>query len=356
MMEDEKVNDEFILHISTVNHPWLRFFARNLDFLIYLLLWVAFSRLILRWNINTLRFGALLDSYITYGLMLLIEPVLLSTWGMTPGKAVFGLKIRDGHGKKLDLSTAFARTWCVFTAGEGLNIPVYNLVRNYKCYRMCKNNEAIPWEEISSYTIADTMYYRRIIGVLGCLGIIILSYLTQLQAEMPIHRGDITAKQYAQNCNNFINYHRYDIGVHMNELGQWIEDDRSQFVMNIGLGIVPTHELTITDGKLTAVRIEVETIEDDIINGFQVQKLMAVMSLVAAQKEENCLKIKSSDIMKLLPKSFDNYAVYEAGIRIRNEVEYSGYSKVDDVLLFPEEGKEHYFHMIFTLEKMDHGQ
>ena len=52
----------------------------------------------------------------------------------------------------------------------------------------------------------------------------------------------------------------------------------------------------------------------------------------------------------------DNYTDYEAGIRITNVVEYSGYTLMDDVLLFPEKGKKQHFHMTFTLEKIDNIQ
>ena len=49
--------------------------------------------------------GDLLESYLLWGLQFLAEPLLLSTWGTTPGKWIFGLQVRSSgragcHGQR----------------------------------------------------------------------------------------------------------------------------------------------------------------------------------------------------------------------------------------------------------------
>ncbi|MDF2909112.1 MAG: hypothetical protein K0R34_4433 [Herbinix sp.] len=148
-----QAQEEYIIPpIQTVTHPWIRFFARSVDMNIYTLLLTAFAQLLLRFNSENITFGALLDSFIAYGIMLLLEPLLLSTWGTTPGKWLFGLVVRDIEGNKLSYKKASARTWGVFGAGCGYNIPIFNLYRHYKSYKICTEAEPLSWEEGCSYT------------------------------------------------------------------------------------------------------------------------------------------------------------------------------------------------------------
>ena len=86
----------------------------------------------------------LLMSYLTWAVQFVLEPLLLSTWGYTPGKWVLGLTVRNAEGGKLRFSQAAARLAGVFCRGEGYGIPLYNLYRNYKCYRACDAGSLCP--------------------------------------------------------------------------------------------------------------------------------------------------------------------------------------------------------------------
>lgn len=97
----------------------------------------------------------LLNAYAAYGILLAAEPLLLCTWGYTPGKWIFGLAVRNRDGGKLTWGRALSRTWGVFARGEGYGIPIYVLWRNYKCWRRCRDGEPEDWEEDTSYTMKD---------------------------------------------------------------------------------------------------------------------------------------------------------------------------------------------------------
>lgn len=66
--------------------------------------------------------------------LLVLEPLLLSTWGTTPGKALFGLRVRmlvapaqGGRVVNLGFGRAFARTLLVFVLGLGMMFSIMPL-------------------------------------------------------------------------------------------------------------------------------------------------------------------------------------------------------------------------------------
>jgi len=102
--------------------PWLRFYVRLSEY------WVCrqFVHVILAdFGISTENLFELkrisfpwvlfLESYIDFDFLIaialwtLVEPILLSTWGYTPFKWCFRIKVRDTSGKKLSIFKAFIR-------------------------------------------------------------------------------------------------------------------------------------------------------------------------------------------------------------------------------------------------------
>ena len=130
--------------------PWRRYAARWLDLLIYGLLWNAIARCIFRLNLGSGIYAnwlfTLLDTAVGVLLMLLIEPVLLHFWGTTPGKWLFGLRVRAENGEKIAYRTAFARTWLVYTDGMGWYLPLWIIYKLWKNYQLCQREE-MPWDE-----------------------------------------------------------------------------------------------------------------------------------------------------------------------------------------------------------------
>ena len=53
------------------------------------------------------------------------EPILLCTWGYTPGKWLLGLRVRRLDGRKLAWDQAVERLFLVLWRGQGLCIPLY---------------------------------------------------------------------------------------------------------------------------------------------------------------------------------------------------------------------------------------
>ena len=134
--------------LPQVTAPWKRYFARLIDSWIYSLILNAFLCLV--WHNNSAEFhlGMSVFTWLAgMGLMILLEPAMLSSAGTTPGKFIFGLSVTGQDGSPLTWSEAWSRTWLVLHRGFGFYIPVYHLIRLYSSYKSCVKEEYLEWEE-----------------------------------------------------------------------------------------------------------------------------------------------------------------------------------------------------------------
>lgn len=345
----------------TVSHPWRRYFARSLDLALYDILWIAVRLFLLRWNPSGLL-ATLLETYITYGLMLVIEPVFLCTWGCTPGKWIFGLRVRSRRGELLSWGEALYRTFRVFTRGYGWGIPIYNIVRLVKCCRACAKGEAMDWEwedGEEAYTIRDTKLWRIAALAGGYAAVFGLTMLLTLQAYMPIHRGPLTPAQYADNINDMVKFQRLNLNSvnnsSMDANGTWVNGIQPAAGLTGYVPLMsrslPPHDLIVEDGVVTGVRIELEGAQDGVISAATVQKQLAALALVAAQREYNCVSWPASGVLKTIEKNcFNNYTLQAGGMTIRQECTWTGYQVIGDCLFAGNEAENLSYHLVFTIE------
>lgn len=135
-----------------LNLPWRRYWARGLDFSLYNTL----VSLALRDFQNRVLFVPIL----TLLAMLVIEPILLQLFGTTFGKAVFGIRITDREGNRLDYDTGVERTWTVMWEGEALRIPLICQYFQYKSLYLAEQEIPLSWEGESELTYSDDKKWR----------------------------------------------------------------------------------------------------------------------------------------------------------------------------------------------------
>ena len=339
----------------TVSHPWRRFFARSLDLGLCSLLWMAVCLFLFRWHPDNTWPIRLLNSYVAYGILLVTEPVLLCTWGYTPGKWIFGLAVRSPLGQKLTWGKAVDRTWGVFARGEGYGIPFYRLWRKYKCYCQCKDGEPEAWEEDTSYTIRDTRV-RRCWGFVAARAALIgLSVFLALQSMLPIHRGPLTPEQYAANVNDMMRILGDDSPVYLDDTGHWVQDTTwgDGFLMDLD-GPPPDHQLTVDEdtGLVTAVKLEVARTGAKATAAPIFQQQVAALCFAAAQGRYNGFTWWSSGILDAIANQpFESYTLQAGDVTITQTVETRGYESSSSGMLFSlEGGTDTYYHLVFTLE------
>ncbi len=113
--------------------PWVRFFARYIDGVVFYLiqrtLLVALFGLVLGPKnispsnyVNQTVFTIALIAISIFGWMFMAA-ICVRIFATTPGKALLGIRIRNGAGEKLGFADAFAREWGVWVYGLGLCFP-----------------------------------------------------------------------------------------------------------------------------------------------------------------------------------------------------------------------------------------
>lgn len=309
----------------------------GLDYSLCSFLWMVVCLFLFRWFPENNWGVRLLNAYAAYGILLAAEPLLLCTWGYTPGKWIFGLAVRNRDGGKLTWGRALSRTWGVFARGEGYGIPIYVLWRNYKCWRRCRDGEPEDWEEDTSYTMKDESGLRIGGFAAARAALFGLSLLLALQATlMPLHRGPLTPEEYAANVNDWCR--RLDVcsGERMNGAGEWEEDTAPgrSAVCWPGEG-GPTHRLTVNGaGEVTGVRIEVERTGEEVLFGSTTQQSLAAAAFAAAQPGWNGVSWWSSGVLQAVgSRPFDSYTLQAGAVTVTQMVSWEGYQDVGGWLL-----------------------
>ena len=332
--------------LPVVRYPWRRYLARLLDHSLCVLLLNAALVLTLRFTFGDGALNTLIQSYLAWGVQFLLEPLLLATWGTTPGKWIFGLKVRNAHGGKLTFREAAARLSALFGYGEGWSLPGYQLYRNYKSYRACDDGEVLPWDEGLSYTIRDESGLRGLAWAGAVALNVALSLLLALQMTMPPVRHPLTVAEFARNYNDLVRQYDLD-SMTLDETGTWVVPEGT-----ISLGNPPPifHYDTTGDGVLTGVSFTYERAPDYFWDGAEIEQTAAFLAMLAAQPGVGLLNWVPlvGQVSDELSTGNENYRFALAGLTVENEVAYSGYRPVAGFLL-PEEGTEQSYAQFFSI-------
>lgn len=193
------------------NCSWRRYFARILDINVYYLLSSALLAVFRIWRGAWYVEIPFALSGILF--MLLLEPLLLHFTGWTPGKAVFGLKLRMADGKKLPLKLAYSRVYSVFSVGMGYwFIPIYDYYRLYHSWKDCREGFRMEWDFDGEsvplrYTAPEYVtYFRQGLWVVLNLLVAGLAVLMMLFELTPFHTGRVTLEEFTENMNRYIQY------------------------------------------------------------------------------------------------------------------------------------------------------
>lgn len=209
-------------------HPWRRFWARRLDLMLMALVWLVLQFQVLHWYMPTLWFRDQLQTAVSVGmswvLLLLVEPILLCTWGYTPGKWLLGLQVRRLDGRKLAWDQGVERLFSVLWWGQGLCIPIYRLWRNWTCYEICTDGRLLPWEQENRCMAQPIRRGRWVIWVVCVAAAMALSGVSLLWSRVPPYPdAPLTPAQVVENYN-FYERQLSDFDQHASALnpdGSW---------------------------------------------------------------------------------------------------------------------------------------
>ena len=212
------------------------------------------------------RGGMLFLELLTLGTMFLLEPLLLSRFGTTPGKWLFGLRVTSPDGRKLTYAEGRERTAYLFWYGIRLNLPFFRLYRLYVSCTDEQQGKELPWEDGSEQTIRDHAGWRFAAAAVLAALLIAGGVLRVLLPVGPVYRGELTVAQFAENYNTILRQFG-DYDVELDENGRWKEE--SSFQSNGGTTTVmfndrlPQLEYQTENGVLTGIVYHAEGGEAD---------------------------------------------------------------------------------------------
>lgn len=156
--------------------PWVRYWARMMDILVFSLpmgvvlavLWpelLASTDPASEWVLGLIIFLA----------WAFVEPLCLSVFGTTPGKALFRITLRLRSGQQLEYSTALRRSLKVWLKGMGMGLPLVGLITVIVAYNKLKRLGSTSWDAEGGFDVL-----HRPVGtgrIMAAIGIFLLFIL-----------------------------------------------------------------------------------------------------------------------------------------------------------------------------------
>lgn len=241
--------------LPRVKAPWRRYFARIFDIALFGLAWDVVSRFLPQAEYLA-QLTQLLDIFIPVLLTLLFEPLLLSTWGTTPGKWILGLSVADMEDHRLSRKEALERTWKAMWYGLGFSIPIYSAIRAWVSLGKCERGEEQPWEQNSVLHLKTPRLWRALVmaGAYGALFVILFGIQTFQPYDSLEYKGDLTKGMLISNYNALAE--EEDYWVRLSEDGVWVRiDEALGYYDVVDETEMPASEWIEEGGIVTGIRI-----------------------------------------------------------------------------------------------------
>jgi hypothetical protein len=153
--------------IHTKPNPWSRMFARvYFDFIIYGMIFNFLWNCIAPKHYFNPNIELLIYTVVGFLFFMLMEALLLSTWGKTPGKWLFRIALKNASNTKLNFTTAFKRTGAVWLKGFCFGIPPISWIATIIAYKKLKKNGITSWDQKYSTNISyQKLSKKRIVAI-----------------------------------------------------------------------------------------------------------------------------------------------------------------------------------------------
>lgn len=165
------------------HHPWRRLFARTVDictagFALFLLLIFAFSATMPEQAAGFAKAieNPIIASVVLYVIWLPAEALLLSLFGTTPAKWLFGIRVAHPGDKLLSFAVALNRSFLVFVQGVGFGIPFVALFTQLFAYRRLTKTGTTLWDTSTSAVVLHRKWgvFRAIACTAAVFAVLIL--------------------------------------------------------------------------------------------------------------------------------------------------------------------------------------
>ncbi len=190
-------SNSFSQAIDGGHHPWRRYFARLFDTCMVWLPTYVFLAVVVdavlpqatRVFRAVLRQAGLLDDaatqrtahdmvalFLVFLVGILLEALMLPTFGTTPGKWLFGISVRGGGGRNLTFGQGAARALGVSIQGLGFGLPLVSLCTLYYAYRRLEDTGTTLWDTAVGSKVSHVPWgpWRWVFAVLATMIVLLL--------------------------------------------------------------------------------------------------------------------------------------------------------------------------------------
>lgn len=276
-------------------HPWRRYFARGIDLALVGLPVSFVQYVLLHRNYTTVsRWEDIVCALIGWGLLLLLEPLLLARFGTTAGKWCMGITVTRPDGERLSYGEALERTAAVWLYGAGLGISIVELVCNYRSYRRYMNGEELAWESGSIERFDERGTGRMVLLYAAITALsLALTLAMGLSAALPPNRGELTVAEFAENVNYYRTFFDFGTRWTLDSSGEWVENEYENVIYFGGGGEPTPFTYTVEDRTLRAVHWAYTETAETIYGTGNENARMAYLALAAAQKGTSLFNIRN---------------------------------------------------------------
>lgn len=156
--------------------PWPRFFAKMVDLFIVIIPIAVIVMALFPQTLETTGGRALMRLLIwpiTGAVWLVIEPWLLSRYGRSPGRSIFGITVKKRDGSLPSYSEAMGRSLKVWIKGLGFNIFIVWWIVMLFAYRRLKLDGITSWDREGGFVVEHGEYNIMVLVILIVIYILI---------------------------------------------------------------------------------------------------------------------------------------------------------------------------------------
>lgn len=155
-------------------HPWYRFFARIFDIMIFsfIVTFLLGMASVFIPSLNALLSGTgmlCLLQMILICLWIIPETFFMATFGTTPSKFIFNIKVRNSSGRILGFGESFSRSMGATIKGLAAGIPLVYLITMAMAYDKLEKNGITTWDSEGHFKV-----YHGKIGIIRAGAILVL--------------------------------------------------------------------------------------------------------------------------------------------------------------------------------------
>ncbi len=153
--------------------PWIRYLARSIDMTIF---GILFAIVLSIMSPDFLEKGpGFVFSFLSMLIWVFIEPLILTIFGNTFGKALLKTRIGMADGSKITYETALKRSFSLWIKGMGLGIPIVTIICNAVSLGFVNDNKVAKWDKEFGFVVThgEIGILRIFLAIAAVIGIFI---------------------------------------------------------------------------------------------------------------------------------------------------------------------------------------